>query len=332
MSGFEFANKEFLWLLLLLPALGIFYFNSYKKRYPKLRISSAAGVVKYRSSLKAILYHSLFFLKIIALGLIIIALARPRYIDEDQVVETEGIDIVLSLDVSTSMLARDLDPDRITAAKEVAADFFRKRKTDRIGLVVFAGESFTQSPITIDHNVLLQLLRGMETGLLRDGTAIGSGLGVAVNRLKDSESKSKVIILLTDGVNNSGEADPRTAAALAEKFDIRIYTIGVGNKGKALAPVGTYPNGGYVYDYVDVEIDEELLKEVANKTGGLYYRATNNQELMQIYNEIDQLERSKVVVSTLPDYSEKYMSFAFAGGLLLLLFMFLNNTIFRSIT
>ena len=332
MDELIFANPEYFWFLVLIPLMVVWYFWRYKKRYPKLRLPGANILAKHSASVRTILFKSLFFFRLISLTLIFIALARPQYSDVEKQVETEGIDIVLSVDVSSSMLAKDFDPDRITAAKQVASDFIFARKTDRIGLVVFAGEAFTQSPLTIDHSILQKLLKDVHIGVLKDGTAIGSGLGVAVNRLKDSESSSKVIILLTDGVNNSGEMDPRTAAELAQTFGIRVYTIGVGKMGKALVPVGRYSNGDFYYDYMDVEIDEELLLEIAEKTGGNYFRATNNTDLKAVYAEIDQLEKSRVLVSTLPRYSEEFFWWVAVAGMLLLLEIIMRNSVLRSIT
>lgn len=327
-----FAFPDILWALLLVPALVIVYVFRIQKRTPVMNLSSLEGVWQHRSGIRPVLYHLLFFLRMAALIAVIVALARPQIPNMEEQVETQGIDIVMALDISSSMLARDFKPDRISAAKIVASDFINERKNDRLGLVAFSGEAFTQCPITIDHQVLLGLMEELKVGLLKDGTAIGSGLGVAVNRLKDSESISKVIILLTDGVNNMGETDPRTAADLAANFNIRVYTIGVGKQGKAYAPVGIYPNGQYAFDYVDVEIDEDLLKEVAVKTGGQYFRATDNESLKEIYGEIDQLEKSRVLVSTMPRHTDVFFWLvAFSAGALLLEIM-AKQLFFRGIT
>lgn len=297
-----------------------------------MQFSTLSGVWQFRSALRPLLFHSLFILRVLVFSAVILAFARPQIPNVEEQIETSGIDIVMALDISSSMLARDFKPDRLSAARQVASDFIEDRPNDRLGLVAFAGEAFTQCPITIDHRVLLGLMDELKVGLLNDGTAIGSGLGVAVNRLKESKSISKVIILLTDGVNNMGETDPGTAADLAKQFNIRVYTIGVGKKGKAYAPVGIYPNGQYAFDYVDVEIDEALLREVADKTGGQYFRATDNQRLVEIYGEIDQLEKSRVLVSTLPRHTDLFhWPVLMAAGLLLLAF-FVKYTVLNGIT
>jgi len=292
--------------LFLIPLLALWYAWRYLKRLPLLRVSGGGELARELRSFRTIAYHSLFGLRMLALGAVIIALARPVLPQYESEVETRGINIVLALDVSSSMLARDFSPDRLEAAKELAKEFISERDNDRIGLVVFAGEAFTQCPVTIDHKVLLHLLDEIKTGMLEDGTAIGSGLGTAVNRLKDSEGNSKVVILLTDGVNNSGEIDPVTAAELAVNYGIRVYTIGVGSAGKALSPVAKRPDGTLVFDYVKVEIDEDLLKQIANMTGGQYFRATNKESLREIYREIDRMEKSRVQVSTIPRPIDKF--------------------------
>jgi Ca-activated chloride channel family protein len=275
------------------------------------------------------LRHVLFAFRIIAVALLIIVLARPQATDRFQNTSTEGIDIVLALDISGSMLARDFKPDRLEASKNVATEFISGRPYDRIGLVVFSGESFTQCPLTTDHAVLVNLLREIQSGMIEDGTAIGNGLATAVNRIKDSEAKSKVIILLTDGVNNRGEIAPATAAGIAKTFGIRVYTIGVGTQGMAPYPVQT-PFGMQFRD-MQVEIDENILKEIAANTGGKYYRATDNNKLMQVYSEIDKLEKSKIDVRQFSRKEEKYLVPAIIALILLALEMIARNTIFKSL-
>jgi Ca-activated chloride channel family protein len=266
----------------------------------------------------------------IALALLIIVLARPQSTDRFQDVSTEGIDIVLALDISGSMLARDFKPDRLEASKNVATEFISGRPYDRIGLVVFSGESFTQCPLTTDHAVLINLMREIQSGMIEDGTAIGMGLATAVNRIKDSEAKSKVIILLTDGVNNRGEIAPATAAGIAKTFGIRVYTIGVGTQGMAPYPVQT--PFGTQYQNMPVEIDEDILKEIAQTTGGRYFRATDNDKLVQVYNEIDKLEKSKIDVKQFIRKEEKYLNIAISAFSLLVLEILLRNTILRKLT
>lgn len=295
-------------------------------------MSSLEGVTRVRTSLRPVLLHVLFGLRLAALTVGIIAMSRPQILDHEEQLETKGIDIIITIDVSTSMLARDLEPDRLQASKEVAKEFIAQRPNDRIGLVVFAGEAFAQCPLTIDHSILTQLLDEVTTGMMEDGTAIGSGLGTAVNRLKDSKSASKVVILLTDGVNNHGEMDPRTAAVLATENNIRVHTIGVGTMGQAYAPTGITMNGRYVFGYVDVEIDEELLKEISDETGGKYYRATDNESLRQVYAEIDRLEKSIVAVSTLPKPFDLFPWLLIAAGALLGLELLLRYSVLRTVT
>lgn len=327
-----FQHPEVLWGLLVVPLLVAWYIWRVVKRSPKMMLSSTAPLKKYSTSWRGYARHVLFGLRMLAVIAAIVALARPIIPNYESEIETEGIDIVMALDISSSMLAKDFKPNRLEAAKEVAKDFIDSRPNDRIGLVVFGGEAFTQCPITIDHQILTQFMSDLESGLLKDGTAIGSGLGVAVNRLRESEVSSKVIILLTDGVNNSGATDPLTAAELAEKFNIRVYTIGVGKEGKAYSPVGIYPDGSFAYDYVEVRIDEELLEQIAEQTGGAYFRATDNASLQAIYNEIDAMEKSRVRVSTLPKPIDRYWwPTALALGLLTVELV-TRNTILRSIT
>ena len=258
------------------------------------------------------------------------AMARPQSEDNWQDVQREGIDIVIALDISASMLAKDLRPDRLEASKQVAIDFIDGRPNDRIGLVVYEGEAFTQCPITTDHRVLKELFSEVRSGLIDGGTAIGTGLATALNRLRESEAKSKVVILLTDGVNNAGTIQPNDAALIAEQLGIRVYTIGVGTKGKALSPVTRYATGQYRYDYVDVEIDETTLRNVADRTGGKYFRATDERKLKDIYTEIDRLERTRIKVTEHRSMNEEYFPFALAGCALLLLGGLLDRSVLRT--
>ena len=329
-ENIEFANPKLLWLLLLVPLAILWYVVRHKKQEASVRFSDLSGLAKLPQSWKPYLRHLLFALKLAALALLILALARPQSSSTNSTSNIEGIDIVMAMDVSGSMLARDLKPDRLTAAKRVASDFVNDRPGDRMGLVIFSGESFTQVPLTTDHGVMLNMLAEMKNGLIDDGTAIGDGLATAISRLKDSEAISKVVILLTDGMNNAGSVDPYTAAEMAKLFGIRVYTIGVGSYGTAPYPVQT-PFGTQIQQ-MRVEIDEKLLTTIANSTGGRYYRATSNQKLDEIYTEIDKLERSKIEVTEFRRLHEEfYPLVAWALALLLLEFL-LRKTIFRTIT
>lgn len=329
-ENIEFANPKLLWLLLLVPLAIIWYILRHKKQEASVNFSDLKGMVKLPKTWKAYLRHLLFALKMAALALLIVALARPQSSSTNSTSNIEGIDIVMAMDVSGSMLARDLKPDRLTAAKNVASDFVKDRPGDRMGLVIFSGETFTQVPLTTDHGVMLNMLSEMKNGLIDDGTAIGDGLATAISRLKDSEAISKVVILLTDGMNNAGSVDPYTAAEMAKLFGIRVYTIGVGSYGTAPYPVQT-PFGTQMQQ-MKVEIDEKLLTTIANSTGGKYFRATNNQKLDEIYTEIDKLERSKIEVTEFRRLHEEfYPLVALALGLLLLEFL-LRKTIFRTLT
>jgi Ca-activated chloride channel family protein len=329
-ENIEFANPKLLWLLLLVPLAILWYVLRHKKQEASVRFSDLSGLAKLPKSWKPYLRHLLFALKLAALALLIVALARPQSSSTNSTSNIEGIDIVMAMDVSGSMLARDLKPDRLTAAKRVASDFVNDRSGDRMGLVIFSGESFTQVPLTTDHGVMLNMLAEMKNGLIDDGTAIGDGLATAISRLKDSEAISKVVILLTDGMNNAGSVDPYTAAEMDKLFGIRVYTIGVGSYGTAPYPVQT-PFGTQIQQ-MRVEIDEKLLTTIANSTGGRYYRATSNQKLDEIYTEIDKLERSKIEVTEFRRLHEEfYPLVAWALALLLLEFL-LRKTIFRTIT
>ena len=329
-ENIEFANPKLLWLLLLVPLAIVWYILRHKKQEAAVSFSDLKGMVKLPKTWKSYLRHLLFALKMVALALLIVALARPQSSSTNSTSNIEGIDIVMAMDVSGSMLARDLKPDRLTAAKNVASDFVKGRPGDRMGLVIFSGETFTQVPLTTDHGVMLNMLAEMKNGLIEDGTAIGDGLATAISRLKDSEAISKVVILLTDGMNNAGSVDPYTAAEIAKLYGIRVYTIGVGTYGTAPYPVQT-PFGTQMQQ-IKVEIDEKLLSTIANSTGGKYFRANNNKKLDEIYQEIDKLERSKIEVTEFRRLPEEfYPLVAWAIALLLLEFL-LRKTIFRTLT
>lgn len=330
-NNFEFTNPEFFWLLLFVPLLIVWYFFTRKKETAILTMPSVKGFAtngSFVSKLKPLLS----ILRLLAIAVLFIALARPR--NKSVTTKTKankGIDIVMAIDVSASMLARDLKPNRLEALKVVANNFVNRRPNDRIGIVLYAGESFTQTPITSDKGIVKRTISEIKWGLLEGGTAIGMGLGSSVNRLKDSKAKSKVIILLTDGVNNSGNIDPRTATELAKELGIKVYTIGIGTNGMADFPYAKDPrNGKLQFRKQQVEIDEELLKFIASETEGQYFRATNNTKLKEIYDEIDKLEKTKIEEFKYTNYQEKYRFLVFiAGGLLLLEFL-LRNTLFRS--
>ncbi|ULC59594.1 VWA domain-containing protein [Flaviramulus sp. BrNp1-15] len=330
-EGIEFVNKEFFWLLLALPLAILWYVFKHKKQTAELKISSLKGF-KITNSWLPKLKHLLFALRLIALALLITALARPQSVDvSTRTKTTRGIDIVMAIDVSASMLAKDLSPNRLEALKDVASDFIKGRPNDRIGLVEYAGESYTKTPITSDKAIVLRSLASIKYNtIIEGGTAIGMGLATSVNRLKDSKATSKVIILLTDGVNNSGFIDPKIASELAIEYGIKVYTIGLGTNGMALSPIAILPNGNFQYGRIQVEIDEELLKEIADVTGGKYFRATNNKKLEEIYNEINKLEKTEIEEFKFYNYEEKYRPLVILAGLLLLLELLLRNTIFRS--
>ncbi|HEX2683478.1 MAG TPA: VWA domain-containing protein [Ferruginibacter sp.] len=322
----EFAQPYQLVLLGLVPILALWYMSGYQKRQASVMVSTTATFTSL-SSWKTTLRHLPFVLRMLALICLIIALARPQKHNDEQMVSGEGVDIVLCMDVSGSMLAQDLTPNRLDAAKQVAADFVDSRPTDRIGLVIFSGESFTLTPITTDKNVLKQQIFSVRSGMLEDGTAIGSGLATSVDRLRSSTSKSKVVILLTDGENNGGMIDPNTAKEIAKATGVRVYTIGIGTEGYAPVPVQTI--GGIVTQREKVNIDEKLLKQIANETGGKYFRAKDNESLVNIYAEIDKLEKSRIDVTALRRYSEKFFPFAIAAAMLVFLELFLRMTTFR---
>jgi len=331
-DNIQFANPDFFYLFLILPVLIFWYFFRHKKNLPTLMVSTAEGFKQLDKTLRQRLIHLPFFIRVLVLSLLIIVLARPQTSSSSRTVKTEGIDIVMSLDISTSMLAEDFKPNRLEAAKKTALKFTEDRINDRIGLVVFAGQSFTQCPITFDHDVLKNLFESIKSSdkmAVEDGTAIGMGLATAVDRLKDSKAKSKVVILLTDGVNNTGIVAPITAAEIAKTFDIRVYTIGVGTKGKAPYPMMT--PFGKQYVNVDVQIDEDVLKEISSITGGRYFRATGNKGLEKIYAEIDKLEKTKIDESIFSRKTEEFLPFALAAAGLFLLELLLRYVYLRRI-
>ena len=330
-EGIYLANPNYLWLFILLPLLiGWYFFNS-KKAQPVLKISSLKGF-QQKTNFLGKLQPLLFILRLLSLGLIILAISRPQTMDVSTRTKTnKGIDIVMAIDVSSSMLAQDLKPNRLSSLKRVATSFIDDRMSDRIGLVIYAGESYTKTPITSDRAIVKNALREIRyEGLIEDGTAIGMGLATAVNRLKDSRAKSKVIILLTDGVNNSGFIDPKIASELAVEYGIKTYTIGLGSNGTARAPVGVLPNGKFQYGMTKVEIDEELLKTIAKNTGGLYFRATDNKKLEEIYDEINKLEKTEVEEFKYYNYEEKFRPLILLALTLILIEWLARNTIFKS--
>ena len=327
----EFLNPEYFWLLILIPLIIYYLYISKYKVYNSISISNTLSY-NSKKTLLATLKPFIHFLRIFSIILIIIALARPQTINvSTRVKSNQGIDIVMAIDVSASMLAKDLKPNRLEALKKVASEFIIDRKNDRIGLVEYAGESYTKTPITSDKNIILNSLNDINYNtLIEGGTAIGMGLATSINRIKDSKAKSRVIILLTDGVNNSGFIDPNTAAELAVEFGIKIYTIGLGTNGMALSPVGVDNRGNFSYANVQVEIDEDLLKGIANITDGKYFRATNNQKLQDIYNEINKLEKSEIEELKYYNYDEKYRIFMLLALILLSIELLLNYSLFRS--
>ena len=313
---FEYPRLLALLALPLLLVLHYLYLEL-RGRRPHMRVSTAAPWLAGGRSILSVLRHLPFVLRIAALSLIIIALARPRSSSQMEKIDSEGIDIVFAMDVSTSMLARDFKPDRISAAKDIAIEFIAQRPSDRMGIAVFAGESYTQCPLTTDRATLINLMKEVQTDLIEDGTAIGNGLATAVARMMDSDAKSRVVILLTDGVNNSGEIAPLTAAEIAKTYGVRVYTIGVGANGTAPYPVMT--PWGVELQKMKVEIDEELLKSISETTGGRYFRATDNTKLAEIYSEINKMEKARTTIDSFPVYKELFPSYALAALVLLLL-------------
>lgn len=326
-----FANPDYLWLLLLFPGMIFWHIVTWRKAQAELKMPTLSSFQQH-SSFWSLVRPLLFVFRILAMALIILAIARPQTVDISTRTKTNnGIDIVMVIDVSSSMLAQDLKPDRLSALKRVASAFVDDRLSDRIGLVVYAGESYTKTPITSDKGIVKGALREISyQGLIEDGTAIGMGLATSVNRLKDSRAKSKVIILLTDGVNNSGFIDPKIATELAVEFGIKTYTIGLGSNGTARAPVGILPNGSFQYAMTKVEIDEALLKEIAAATGGIYFRATDNKKLEEIYAEINKLEKTEVEEFKYYNYEEKYRFLVLLALALIVIEWIGRNTVFKS--
>ena len=331
MAKVTFLNPEFFWLFLLIPVAIAWLFWKRNQQSATLKMSSIQGF-KNSDSFLTKLKPFLNVFRILALSSLIVAMARPRTVDvRKKTKTTKGVDIVMAVDVSGSMLAKDLKPNRMEALKRVAADFVEERVNDRIGLVVYASEAYTKTPVTSDKAVILDAIRSIKyDNVLQDGTGIGMGLATAVNRLKDSQAKSKVIILLTDGVNNAGFIEPETAADIAKQYGIKVYTIGIGTNGMAMFPYAIAPNGDFLFQMTKVEIDEQLMKSIASKTDGKYFRATSNSKLAEIYAAINKLETTEIEELKFYDYDEKYRPFVWLAGFLLLLEVGLRNTVFRS--
>ncbi len=327
-SQITFAQPWWLLLLALLPLLAWWLHRTRYRYFASLRLPALDGLHRAASWRSRTVWVP-WALRALAAALLIVALARPRLELKEEKVKAEGIDIMLAMDLSSSMLARDFKPDRLEVSKRVAAEFVDKRPYDRIGIVAFAGEAFLQCPLTTDHRVVKEFLEALECGMLEDGTAIGMGLATAVNHLKDSKAKSKVIILLTDGVNNAGYIQPDMAAAIAKEFGIRVYTIGVGSQGEAITPVSRRSDGTYIFGLARVEIDEELLRRIARQTGGRYFRATSAEALERVYEEIDRLEKTEIEVTTLRRYDEMFYSFAGLALALLVLELLLGHTLWK---
>lgn len=325
----RFANPGLLWLLAVVPLLAGLYVYRQRKA-SSVFVSTVAGAAGAPRTARRYLRHVPFVLRFAAVAALVVAIARPQTVEHNSSSTTEGIDIVLSIDISSSMLARDFTPDRMEAAKQTAAEFIAARPNDRIGLVAFAGESFTQSPLTTDRRTLQMLLGQLNSGVIDDGTAIGSGLATAINRLRESTAESRVIILLTDGVNNQGQIAPLTAAEIARAFGIRVYTIGVGTRGTAPYP-GRDPFGRIFFVDMPVEIDEQVLTGIASMTGGEYFRATDNNSLEEIYKRIDALEKSKIESSESTDYHERYAGWAIAALVLLALEFVMRRLVLRQL-
>ncbi len=331
MEKLSFLNPEFFWLLLLIPAAAAWLYLKRNQQTATLKISSTAGFSGSKSFFVK-LYPFLGVFRLLALMALIVAMARPRTVDiSNKTKTTKGIDIVMAIDVSGSMLAKDLKPNRMEALKKVAASFVDERPNDRIGLVVYASEAYTKTPVTSDKAIIQQAIESIKyDNVLQDGTGIGMGLATAVNRLKDSKAKSKVIILLTDGVNNAGFIEPETASDIAKQYGIKVYTVGIGTNGMADFPYAIAPNGQFLFRMMQVEIDEQLMKNIARKTDGKYFRATSNNKLEEIYAAINKLETTEIEELKFYDYDEKYRPFVWLAGFLLLLELGLRNTVYRS--
>ncbi|MBP7808961.1 MAG: VWA domain-containing protein [Bacteroidia bacterium] len=330
LEDIQFAEKHWFWLFLLLPAMIVWYLIKLKKYEGEVHFSSFDNFKGIKTSLKARLRHLVLVMRLIGVSCIILALARPQSRSSWKDIKTEGIDIVISMDISLSMLAKDFKPNRLEVAKEVIIDFIDARPNDKIGLVIFSGEAFTQCPLTVDHKILKNMFPDIKAGMLDQGTAIGLGLADAVARIKDSKAKSKVIILISDGVSNVGEIAPMTAGEIAKTYGLRVYTIGVGTKGKALQPVAMYPNGQLEYDYVDVEIDEEVMTKIANMTGGKYFRAMDKESLKNVYKEIDRLEKTIISEKSFSNKAEHFLPLGLAALISLLMEFILKRVVFKS--
>jgi Ca-activated chloride channel family protein len=330
-NDITFSNKEAFYLFFALPVFIAWYIYKNKNREAEFNYSSLILLGKIKSSGRAKFRHILFVFRLITFSAIILIIARPQSRSSWKDIKTEGIDIVLCMDVSHSMLAKDFDPNRLESSKEVAIQFIDSRPTDRIGLVVFSGEAFTQCPLTTDHAILKNIISEVKTGQMADGTAIGLGLADAVSRVKESNAKSKVVILLSDGVSNIGEIAPLTAGEIAKTFGVKVYSVGVGSKGKAYTPVYIYPNGHIEFDYVDVEIDEVVMNKISEMTGGKYFRATDNKSLKKVYEEIDRMEKSVISERNYSNKAERFFVFALIASISLLLEFILKNTLFKSV-
>ena len=331
MEKITFLNPEFFWLFLLIPVVVVWLFLKRNHQSATLKISSVEGF-KGSNTLLVRLKPFLGVLRLLALSSLIVAMARPRTVDiSNKTKTTKGIDIVMAIDVSGSMLAKDLKPNRMEALKRVAADFVDQRPNDRIGLVVYASEAYTKTPVTSDKAIISEAIKSIKyDNVLQDGTGIGMGLATAVNRLKDSKAKSKVIILLTDGVNNAGFIEPETASDIAKQYGIKVYTIGIGTNGMAMFPYAVAPNGQFLFQMMKVEIDEQLMKSIARKTDGKYFRATSNDKLAEIYASINKLETTEIQELKFYDYDEKFRPFVWFAGFLVLLEIGLRNTVYKS--
>ncbi len=330
MSHIVFAHKDFFYLFVLVAAMIVWYVLKQNKLSASIQTSSLSAFQSCGTGWRVYLRHLVFALRVAVVSLLIIVLARPQSTNSWENVTTEGIDIIIALDISGSMLAEDFKPNRLEASKDVAIKFISGRRNDKIGLVVYSGESFTQCPLTTDHAILINLFKDIKNGMIEDGTAIGRGLATAVTRLKESDAKSRVVILLTDGNNTAGDISPMTAAEIAKTFGVRVYTVGVGTMGMAPYPATDF-FGRKVYRQIEVEIDEETLRDIARMTDGKYFRATNNTKLQEIYVEIDKLEKSKIEVKEYSKKQEEFLPFALAAAILLIFEILLRQTVLRNI-